>query len=103
MGWTTAYKNSLLDGDPLEPNLLSLHDGDPGASGTSNEVTGGSYAREAATFAAATSAERALSGDVAFSGPALQSVTHVGIWNSTGPTFLGSFERSSGDTAFNAA
>jgi hypothetical protein len=89
MGFTTTVKNSMLDSETV--NLCSLHNGDPGASGTSNELAGGSpaYARKAATFNAAGSGERLLNADVTFDVPA-STVAYVGFWNSTGPVFKGS-------------
>lgn len=76
--------------DALTYAQASLHTGDPGASGTSNEVTGGSpaYARKNITMNAASGGSRALGADVDFDVPA-STITHVGYWAS-GPTFLGS-------------
>ena len=89
MGFTTTTKNSMLDSQTVD--LCSLHTGDPGVSGTSNEVTGGtpSYARVAATFNAASTGERLLNADVTFDVPAC-TVAYVGFWNSAGPVFKGS-------------
>lgn len=101
MAFSTAAKNSMLDA--LTVDLLSLHSGDPGASGTSNEISGGGYARAAATFAAASGGERALSTAVDFTGTAAQSVTYVGFWkNDTEDVFHGS-KALTGDSAFNSA
>lgn len=44
----TTEANSILD-TMLGTAFLSLHTGDPGATGA-NEVTGGSYARQACAF-----------------------------------------------------
>lgn len=98
MPFATAAKNTMLDA--LGPDLISLHDGDPGGSGTSNEISGGSYARVAATFSAASSGERALASDVDFVCTALTGVTHFGVWDAS--VFLGSGTLT-GDAAFNAA
>jgi hypothetical protein len=89
MGFTTTVKNSMLDSETI--NLCSLHSGDPGSVGTSNELTGGSpaYARKAAVFNAAGGGERVLNADVTFDVPA-STVAYVGFWNSTGPVFKGS-------------
>lgn len=99
MAWTDTVKNAMLDGQTV--NLLSLHTGDPGASGASNEVSGGGYARVAATFNAASGGERLLNASVQFAGPASGPVAYVGFWNSTGPVFKGS-AAINGDSSFNA-
>ena len=97
MSSTTAFKNLLLDASDI--NTLSLHSGDPGGSGTSNEVSGGGYTRQSCTFAAAASGEKALSAAVNFTTLASQSVTYLGFWASS--TFRGS-RQLSGDTSANA-
>ena len=85
--FATAAKNSMLDA--LTVDRLSLHTGDPGAAGTSNEVSGGTpaYDRKAATVAAASSGERALSSSVTFDVPAC-TVTHVGFWDYNAGTMV---------------
>jgi hypothetical protein len=98
MPFATAAKNTMLDA--LTPNRVRLHSGDPGAAGANNQL--GSLT--AATFAAASGGERALDAQVDFTGlSAGQSVTYFSVWNSTGPTFLGSGQITSGDVAANAA
>lgn len=87
--------------DALTANLISLHNGDPGSAGTSNEVSGGGYSRQAATFNAASSGARTLASDVNFVGTAAASVTWMAVWNSTGPVFLGRTPLT-GDSAFNS-
>jgi hypothetical protein len=70
------------------PIKLSLHTADPGATGAS-EATGGSYARQSAGYNAASGGACALAGTVSFTGMPAATVTHVGIWDSTGtPKFL---------------
>jgi hypothetical protein len=96
-----ATRNVMLDA--ITPNLMSLHNGDPGASGTDNELSGGGYTRESCSFSAAAGGVRALAADVDFTGTAAATVSHIGLWNSSGPTFLGWLLRSGGDSAFNAA
>ena len=98
MATTTVFKNLLLDASDI--NTLSLHSGDPGANGTSNEISGNGYARQACTFAAAANGERALSANVDFSAPALQAITYMGFWTSS--TFRGS-KALTGDLAANSA
>jgi hypothetical protein len=87
----------------ITPNLLSLHTGDPGASGTLLEVTGGGYARVACSFSAASSGARALAAAVDFVGPASGGAAWIGVWNSTGPTFLARIQITAGDVTFNAS
>jgi hypothetical protein len=67
---------------------VSLHTATPGRMGA-NEVAGGSYARQHATFDAA--ASRVTQNDVAalFSALPACTVTHVGFWDdSSPPNFL---------------
>ncbi|MEG6507190.1 phage tail fiber protein [Nitratidesulfovibrio sp. 1201_IL3209] len=56
MGATTTAKNAMLDA--ITVTKMSLHSGDPGAAGTSNEISGGSpaYARKDVTLGAAATA-----------------------------------------------
>lgn len=96
--FTDTVKNSMLDG--LEPDKISLHNGNPGTAGTSNEITGGGYARVAATFDAAAAGVRALSSQVDFSGPASDPVSWFGVWDDT--VFLGAGQITEGDTSFNS-
>lgn len=99
-GFSTAAKNTMLDA--LTMNRVRLHSGDPGASGTSNTIA--AYGLTAATIAAASGGERALSVDVAFTGgAAAQSVTYFSIWDSTGPTYHCSGQITVGDVTANAA
>jgi hypothetical protein len=99
-GFSTAAKNTMLDS--LTMDRVRLHSGDPGASGTSNTIA--AYGLTAATFAAASGGERALSSDVAFTGgSASQSVTYFSIWSNTGPTYHASGQITTGDVTANAA
>lgn len=67
---------------------MSLHTADPGSTGA-NEVTGGSYARQNAGYAAASGGACALSGSVSFTSMPAVTVTHIGIWDSAGtPQFF---------------
>lgn len=98
--FSTTAKDAMLDA--LTADRARLHSGDPGASGTSNQV--GSLT--AATFAAASSGSRALSAQVDFTGlSALQSVTWYSVWDNNGgsPVFLGRGQITAGDVAANAA
>jgi hypothetical protein len=96
MPYTTAARNTMLDA--LSPTQVSLHTGDPGTTGAA-ELSGGGYARQTATFAAASAGSRALSSTVTFSGPASTSTPYFGVW--AGGTFLGG-GATSGDPGTNA-
>lgn len=100
MPFATAAKNTMLDA--LTADRVQLHSGDPGGSGTSNQLG----SKVAATFSAASGGERALASAVDFTGlTALQSVTYYSVWNHNGgsPVFHGSAQITSGDVAANAA
>jgi hypothetical protein len=101
MSWATAGRNKRADATAALITAVSLHTGDPGGSGTSNEWSGGGYARQTPSFAAASGGAADLSAAMAFTGPAATTAAYVGLWQ--GSTFLGSFARSSGDAASNAA
>jgi hypothetical protein len=97
--FSTAAKNAMLGG--ITPDTVRLHSGDPGAAGVSNAISGAS---QAATFAAASGAARALSADVAFTGlTASQSVTWYSIWGSSDTVYLGKGQITTGDVQANAA
>lgn len=67
---------------------ISLHTADPGETGI-NEVTGGSYARQSASFNVAASGATANSGVVDFISMPAVTVTHIGLWDAaTGGNFL---------------
>jgi hypothetical protein len=67
---------------------ISLHTGDPGLTGA-NEVTGGSYARQAASFAAGGSKASETDTLEEFTGMPACTVTHIGIWDAaSGGNFL---------------
>lgn len=87
--------------DALTADRVRLHSGDPGAAGANNAL---GASTSAATFAAAASGARALQSDVTVTGlSASQSVTYFSVWDNSGPTFLGSGQITTGDTAANAA
>ena len=77
----------------LAARFVSLHTGDPGNTGA-NEVTGGAYARQAATFANAGSNPTVASNNALIQYPTATApwgtVTHFGLWSAvSGGTFLG--------------
>lgn len=101
-----AMKNRMLDiMDNDTPNAtpriqyMSLHSADPSTTGT-NEVTGGSYARQTVSFAAASGGSITTSGPVSFTGLAGgTTVAWVGFWSAvTGGTFLASADIPTDDT-----
>jgi hypothetical protein len=63
---------------------VSLHTADPTDAGTGTEVSGGSYAREEATFAAPSNGASVTSAAVEFAQATGDwgTVTHIGIWDS---------------------
>lgn len=89
---TTSGKNELLDsGSNWPPAFLSVHNTDAPTDNTT-EPSGGSpaYARKAASWSAAGSGSKALSGSVIFDIPAGFSVKSVGLWTAlTNGTLLG--------------
>lgn len=83
MSVTVNGKNQMLDA--LDVVSLSLHTAFPGATGA-NEVTGGSYARQAATFSGASAGVRSMSAAAVVDVPAC-TVAWVGLWDTAGTTF----------------
>ena len=89
---STAGRNAAADGVAAVAAYLSLHTADPGATGTS-ELTGGTpaYARQPATWAAASAGSRASTGSVTFNVPGGTTISHFGLWTAvTGGVYLGS-------------
>ena len=62
---------------------VSLHTADPTDAGTGTEVSGGSYARQSATFGAPSNGASATSADITFPQATGNwgTVTHIGIWD----------------------
>lgn len=99
MACSTIALNQALDGVIID--RIRLHSGDPGVAGTSNALGSG---LSAATFNAASGAERLLNADVLVTGlTASQSVTHFSIWLNAGTVFKGGFALTSGDIVANVA
>lgn len=62
---------------------VSLHTADPGEDG-SNEVSGGSYARQASGgFSAASSGATDNDANIDFAVMPAETITHVGIWDAS--------------------
>lgn len=87
MPHSTYAKNLMLDA--ITTYYASAHTAAPNDSG-SNEVSGGSYARVAATFAAASNGQRLSTNAPVINIPAGTTITHIGYWTAlTGGNFLG--------------
>ena len=100
MPYTTAAKDIMLDALP-GTMYASAHTAAPDGSG-SNEVSGGTYARESVTISASSSANRDSSTQPVLEIPAGTTVTHVGFWTAaSGGTFLG-FKTITAETFSNA-
>lgn len=97
MAVSTYVANEILDaifnngsfalgGDPY----ISLHTGDPGATGA-NEVSGGSYARVQVAFNAAAAKSAKNTSSAAFTVASSTVITYVGVWDavSTGNFIIG--------------
>lgn len=84
MPFTVSAKNAMLNA--LTYGFGSLHTDFPGQIG-SNEVTGGSYARQALTVGTASGEQRVMTGAMSFPVPAT-TVRWVGFWDA-GSNFLG--------------
>lgn len=79
--------NKIADNEASRLTYMSLHTAAPGATGA-GEASGGSYARQAVTWAAATGGT-ATAGQVTFSVDA-GTYTHAGYFDAaTGGNFLG--------------
>jgi len=89
MAYTDAALNIAVDALAGDIDEVSLHSADPGTTGT-NELSGGTYARQAVTFAAGVAGEAFVNNAPTFDVPASATVAYVGFWDSTGPTFRAS-------------
>ena len=86
---TTAWLNAILDHGGTLITHVSLHDDFPGATGT-NELSGGSYARQSITWNSASAGNLDSSNTPTVPTPAASSVAWIGFWNaSTAGTFRG--------------
>lgn len=82
--------NAQVGGLTAVVTHVSLHTAEPDANGSS-EVTGGTYARKAISWAAASAGTSASSAEVVFDVPTGTTITHLGYWSaSTAGTFYGS-------------
>lgn len=111
MGLTTTQRNAILNAvfrntamTTYAALYVSLHTADPTDTG-SNEVTGGSYARQTVAFDSAASGHTQNTGAVNFTNMPACTVTHFAIWSAvTAGVLLGyaaltaSKSPSAGDT-----
>lgn len=87
MAFLTSTANSIIDKilndtDFTQPTTIyvSLHTADPAGTGA-NEVTGGSYARQTASFTAAAGKATSNSADIDFADMPAVTVTHISLWD----------------------
>lgn len=92
-------RRRLLDATGAQYGFAAAYTGDPGATGTANEVAGGSpaYARKAITWAAADASTPSVKALVAtfpvFDIPAGTTVAFIGLWTlATGGTYGGCWD-----------
>jgi len=95
---TAATKTQMLAA--FTADAISLHNGDPTAAGTANEISGGGYVRLPPVYAAV-DADTIDITPLDFSASAGQAVTHYVVWD--GATVKDVTAISSGDTSFNAS
>ncbi|QYX65476.1 hypothetical protein K2227_03835 [Shewanella putrefaciens] len=62
----------------IDINKVSVHEGDPGLDGVSNELL---VTRQTCSFSPATTGSRVLDNDVVFTIPAGKTVTYIGYWD----------------------
>ncbi len=74
---------------PATTYYLSLHTADPGTTGA-NEVTGGSYARQAITFSSASNGSQTSTNAQTFTNMPAVTLAGTGIWSTaTAGNYLG--------------
>ena len=90
--------NAQVGGLTAVAGYASLHTAEPNASGSS-EVTGGSYTREAISWAAASGGTAVSDAQIVFDVPTGTTITHLGYWSaSTAGTFYGSRQLDTSQT-----
>lgn len=88
-------KNAMLDQLGTLAGFAALHTGDPGTTGSANELSGGSpaYARKAITWSAAASGSKASSSAPQFDIPPGTTVAWASIWSAaTGGTCYATYD-----------
>lgn len=82
--------NAQVAGLTAVAGYASLHTAEPDANGSS-EVTGGTYTREAISWAAASGGTAVSNAEIVFDVPTGVTITHLGYWSAgTAGTFYGS-------------
>lgn len=91
MSLTLSARNSVLPTLFSGTVYIALHAGNPGDSATANEISGGGYARQPATFTVDTSTGTAVLGaGLSFTVGKGVTLTHISMWSA-----------QTGGTAFN--
>lgn len=86
MSRSVYLRNALLDARANNTSFavaqlyMSLHTADPGVTGAS-EASGGSYARQSASFGAAAAGVVASDAEITFATLAAGTYTHFGLWD----------------------
>ena len=98
-GLNDTSKDIMLNALGADIAFCSLHTADPGTTGTS-EVSGGTYARVAVTWASAATHVMAANGTLpTFNVPASTTIEYLGFWSlASGGTFYGSAALSANET-----
>lgn len=79
----TGSSNIAVAAVTADAGYLSLHTADPGTTGA-NEVSGGSYARQAITWNAASGGTQTSSNGQTFAGmPAVSGNLWIGLWGAS--------------------
>lgn len=97
VGFSNYAENKILDHAlgttswTMPTTYVSLHTADPDEDASGAEVSGGTYARQAASFAAAASGSASTDADLDFVDMPSATVTHVAVWDasSTGNMIAG--------------
>jgi len=94
MGLNTNGRNAMLTGGLGNAvTHVSVHSAIPDSTG-SNELSGGSYARQAVTWSAVANGVRSNSGELSHVIPAGQTAAFYGLWSAlTAGTYYGSVPR----------
>jgi hypothetical protein len=81
--YDATAKNVMLDALGAVATRCALHTGDPGAA-ASNEVTGGTYARQVISWNAAAAGSMDNNANPVFNVPAGNTVSWISLWNTGG-------------------
>lgn len=83
--YDTTARNVMLDGLAAVCLRVAAHTGDPGAANAAdNEVTGGTYARQAISWNSATGGAIDSSNTPVFDIPSGTTVSWLSFWNTAG-------------------